>query len=125
MASPEELNKKLAEWAGFYCLEGLWTIRDEDVLEVRLPDFTQSLDACFKWLVPKVHTVGRGMLLELKAEPYKGYNAQVKDGKVQWAAYISERGYVSGEWSAWTGRHAESPALALCLAIEALIDDTT
>ena len=37
----DDLNRKLAEWAGFYCLD---------------LKFTHSLDACFKWLVPKIRT---------------------------------------------------------------------
>ena len=80
----QELNKKLAEWAGFEW----WSIhRQEDIeadtiweplggVEVLIkdnkgdmpglritvngkesyaPDFTNSLDACFEWLVPKVY----------------------------------------------------------------------
>ena len=39
----QELNRKLAEWA-------------ECFREDQLPDFTQSLDDCFKWLVPKVYS---------------------------------------------------------------------
>ena len=59
----EELNKKLAEWAGF---EGIiylntsggeagrhWSAPDKQRGGPTLPDFTSSLDACFKWLVPK------------------------------------------------------------------------
>lgn len=64
----KELNKKLAEWAGFveadikkhYYWEtggervAKWRRPDTDYsYHVRLPDFTDSLDDCFKWLVPK------------------------------------------------------------------------
>lgn len=42
----EELNKKLAEWA-------------EVPLEERLAyNFPYDLNACFKWLVPKLHSDG-------------------------------------------------------------------
>ena len=77
----KELNEKLAKWAGFerrgisYSGVQLWIAPDEikhfdkvikeqkDIEYPRmpnkdkyyqLPNFTESLDACFKWLVPKV-----------------------------------------------------------------------
>ena len=63
-----DLNRKLAKWAGFVydegaeymggggnnniLLYGLWYPPDNDeVGSPGLPDFTQSLDACFEWLV--------------------------------------------------------------------------
>ena len=63
----QELNKKLAEWAGFTYKFGKEMWNYERYKETNawweapngrrfkdLPDFTQSLDACFKWIVPKV-----------------------------------------------------------------------
>ena len=57
----QKLNKKLAEWAGFRYLpvvgyEGsVWVHPDwkygNGKWDRELPDFTQSLDACFGWLV--------------------------------------------------------------------------
>jgi hypothetical protein len=59
----QELNKKLAEWAGFRQIGKLtehhhpwWVGKNDCYLFDELPDFTQSLDACFKWLVPKAIT---------------------------------------------------------------------
>jgi len=68
----KELNKKLAEWAGFEWIAdsennewGIWQRPDgikithngeriySDSKSRYLPNFTESLDACFKWLVPK------------------------------------------------------------------------
>ena len=69
-----ELNKKLAGWAGFTevkCKDCYaepteygkghphsichYDYPDDSNTHVELPDFTQSLDACFKWLVPKAY----------------------------------------------------------------------
>ncbi|GAG55293.1 unnamed protein product [marine sediment metagenome] len=61
----EELNKKLAEWAGFSSeiFQGrrIWFAPDVEHLPALQyyedyrysPDFPSSLDACFEWLVPK------------------------------------------------------------------------
>lgn len=87
----EELNKKLAEWAG---------VKPHPVYPTGYdyPYFTDSLDACFKWLVPKLESY------ELKLN-YKKHCAWVK-----LPTKYTEFGM------------AETPALALCLAIEKLID---
>jgi len=61
----DKLNKKLAEWAGFKLedtqfYESSWgttkveTWRSPNGSSCNPPlNFTESLDACFKWLVPK------------------------------------------------------------------------
>lgn len=62
----QALNQKLAEWAGFKEADikkhYYWDIRGErkakwqepdNEWHIKIPRFTQSLDACFKWLVPK------------------------------------------------------------------------
>ncbi len=58
----QKLNKKLAEWAGLKQVprydgtdmsNPLWLYPDGNHDNL-CPGFTQSLDACFKWLVPKV-----------------------------------------------------------------------
>ncbi len=57
----EELNKKLAEWAGFEYIPDWqydmnmpshWRRGKDWFLRA---DFTHSLDACFQWLVPKAY----------------------------------------------------------------------
>ena len=113
---------KLAEWAGFSktipkvpfnelselerdLWESIWIYPDEvevNLLHSSLPNFTESLDACFKWLVPKLDWV----TLHLTPE---------KDG-----LWWSSVGVVNRHFN----YRCKEPALALCLAIEKLIDST-
>jgi len=134
----KELNRKLAEWAGFTSeevkaraadftgiyiggdglpkkppetyMKTLWHYPEESGetekgVEItaskfaRVPDFTSSLDACFKWLVPKMF-----------------YYQLSGDGKKHHCEILHKviQGYYGGD--------AETPSLALCLAIEKLID---
>ena len=104
----EELNKKLAEWAGFTYEEtadGDWHWFDmygDPLSPTGLsgePLFTDSLDACFKWLVPKL--VWNVWLI----------NA---DNGWEFSIMMPMRQVVG---------KAETPALALCKAIEKLIDE--
>ena len=117
----QELNKKLAEWAGF----SIWAEWDTGFQLFRTPQkpspdgvhydseefeknyydpistdyFTQSLDACFKWLVPKL----KGYSL---AKPtYTGVNI--------FMAYYEDNAYEGVDPIA---------SYALSLAIEKLID---
>ncbi len=95
----DKLNKKLAEWLGF-------EIPDKDIPEVIkrngrygiCPDFTNSLDECFKWLVPKL-----GREIRMYYSPYSGRTSFIVDSK-------------KFEWG------DKNSALDLCLAIEKLID---
>jgi len=108
----QELNRKLAEWAGFYCHDGMgMSDIDAEVYQVILydpngkqaaePNFTQSLDACFKWLVPKLDSTR--VLTNDAPSGDRFYNAEVKLGGRR------------------TANTSGTPALALCLAIEKLI----
>jgi len=101
----QELNRKLAEWAGFFYDEGaeygippvfgLWYPPDNDHIGYpELPPFTQSLDACFRWLGPKLNDAQKARL----------------------PGVFSHEGTFTFHWF-W-----DNPALALCLAIEKLID---
>ena len=102
----DELNKKLAEWAGLSLAEepdpysGFYLFADTDGI-CHTADFTHSLNACFKWLVPK--------LSKPSVHFYFGDNGCIC------------RLYTGSE----TGRRyeveAESPSLALCRAIERMI----
>jgi len=103
------LNKKLAEWAGFtkikklgsaWCglsptakASGYGNLEDEP-----LPNFTESLDTCFKWLVPKIITNLADIDLSTTLE------AQHK------------------LFQLWVLQDAESYATDLCLAIEKLVN---
>lgn len=98
----EELNRKLAEFAGFtydiFIYQRHWKAPDGSSME-ELPNFTSSLDACFKWLVP---AVGRSKDIEAERRQMVG------NLLMSWARDVAFLG--------------EEPALALCLAIEKLID---
>jgi len=115
----QELNKKLAEWAGFKWRqfehpikvwgeewEGAWFHLDIPELPIpkeSLPNFTNSLDACFKWLVPKFYRYWMTRTNNCKEHRFE-FSWGDADGFV---FYYAE---------------AETPALALCLAIEKLIE---
>ena len=113
----QELNEKLAKWAGnfdftpdgrYEAPDGEWNI-----------NFTESLDACFKWLVPKLRINDKYPYLnEIIIDPvvcddemyyvYLRYDSLHDDGCVE-----REEAQTS----------SKVLALALCLAIEKLIDE--
>ena len=95
LVDEQALNKKLAEFAGFVRYEN-W--------EKDLPDFPQSLDACFKWLVPE----------SLKKLMEMGYAPPLMALFTRWYDEIVT---LKGDSS-----KVDTAALALCLAIEKLID---
>jgi len=96
----EDLNKKLAEWAGLNTTHKFdpigvgnlkicrhcGSISPPIIKYCNVPNFTQSLDACFKWLVPKL--------------------SQAQYYEVLRSIFVK----------------TETTALNLCLAIEKLID---
>ena len=104
-----ELNEKLARWAGFSqtvgeSLEGIWTFPERSISSHTLPDFTSSLDACLKWLVPEIREIGYSVNL-----------------------CISEYGVLAAIYDPvyYNERDKYNIALALCKAIEQLIDKET
>lgn len=92
------LDKRLEEWVGFIpiAIDGyapFW--KDPNYKNIdNAPDFTESLDACFKWLVPKYISI----LMES----------------------VSEQTAYEMLFYKWLQEGFD--ALALCLAIEKLID---
>ena len=113
----EELNKKLAEWVGFkqhkyrkpICNHeprcSYWQSPEGDHWYGELPNFTESLDACMKWLGPKVLRDAKYLIIITQTlVQSRGYIRPVQSGK-QYDAVDNH-----------------SPALALCLAMEKLID---
>ena len=112
----EELKKKLAEWAGFELLyggvrnqyTGLQSWLRPDGKKVTRIVFTYCLDACFKWLVPKA-TAG------------DDYTIQTATSKYHTTVHISPH-YEGMPSFKYHGEGGQKPALALCLAIEKLID---
>ncbi|KKM75281.1 hypothetical protein LCGC14_1391890 [marine sediment metagenome] len=103
----DELNKKLAEWAVPAAVEiqvqekQIVIETDEGTGSIEL--LTESLDACFKLLVPNVDFGQMELYL-------------LEDGS--WLYHLN---YVGKDDKGYSGRGI-NPALALCLAIEKLID---
>ncbi len=109
----EQLNKKLAEWAGLSLKHDFKPIGFDNMVECSkcgigkpplfkyccLPNFTQSLGACFKWLVP------------IAIDNLAGSDCLVNDAR-------------QNILDMWLGeaKNKELNALALCKAIEKLID---
>ena len=97
----EVLNKKLAEWAG---LSGV-------KYDAPCPKFTESLDACFKWLVPKLigdYQYTLAMTTDVDDESREStYTFDLSSDPLVIDAESTDK----------------TPALALCLAIEKLIDE--
>lgn len=124
MANEQELNRKLAEWAGFEfvnkdrymvgvpgaMLHGYWMYpKPKEQMWGYCPNFTQSLDACFKWLVPKLDGI------VIRATRYPTIPQHIPDG-FHVVASIGALEY---------GVENKDPALTLCLAIEKLITLTS
>jgi len=107
----QELNKKLAEWAGWVKLK---TAGWKDVMgELHFePNFTLSLDACFKWLVPKLYNQGN---TEIRFSYSSAEDSVVCEIWQGWPE-LKEKGCGHGYY--WL----KEEALALCKAIEQLID---
>jgi hypothetical protein len=72
------------------------------------PNFPESLDACFKWLVPKLYR--DNYYYDLLQWDNGRHKAIISKATVEWAVTASDT-------------IAETPALALCRAIEKLIDE--
>jgi len=138
MTSEQELNEKLAKWAG---LEWKWNhdldchcgaVDDDNScrswytpngeLATRFLyediDFTHDLNACFKWLVPEITRKTPAQMLALRLSVSVDYNDTDKLNYV----YIlrQSRGLFADEYL--SSGEADTPTLALCKAIERLID---
>lgn len=107
------LNKKLAEWVGFTpahpsCGNPNHMIPPRGTLYdgcAPIPRFSESLDACIKWLVPGLADFS---LAKHQFGEYFAFASITTDNPTK--VYISRMG------------QSKEPALALCLAIEKLID---
>ena len=109
-----ELNQKLAEWRwpdgyrqGLYPQTGqvLWGNNQES----HWVDFPHSLDVCLEWLVPKLSQ--NGYFITSMSQDYPYWFCIIEGGNDE--IYANADSGVSKD---------ETPALALCKAIEKLID---
>lgn len=113
----KELNEKLAKFAGFYYFDLQVVLASpKDVAEERyrkpgcyypdgsncyeLPGFLNSLSTCFKWLMPKLKRWEAG---------------NNEDGSIWFRCALPDTTFPAEA-------RAETLSLALCLAIEKLID---
>ena len=113
----EELKEKLAKFARFKSIcakskpfEWLWWLSPQGERLRELPNFPESLDACFKGLVPKLKS-----LLDRETARIRLEYSQRKEG--EWLFYFEDYIPHSHHYA-----YGETPALALCKAIEKLID---
>lgn len=115
-----ELNKKLAERVGFTIeylrvkdnepptkygsgvITGFWRRSNNSLVKLNQLNFTHSLDACFNWLVPKA-------IDKIIA-------------RLNWSKE-SALDILFANWRHELRDEVEQPALALCKAIEKLIDE--
>ncbi len=103
-ADQVRLNHELLIWVGFTLTNGVWSYPDGVTVDNGVPYFPEDETACFKWLVPK-----------LKGET--NCIRFLQDDEIPtWDCHLMDRprNTVSAET-------AETPALALCLAIQKLI----
>lgn len=127
-----ELNEKLLKFAGFtskpapYFNQIVWYYPENistTAYTLSPPDFTTSLDACFKWLVSK-------LLEEYNIESYSfKQNAGIhysetsiwKKGSAKHGTEILQDTRIANHFETGTDLDKITP-LALCKAIEQLID---
>ncbi len=105
----QKLNTKIAKWLGWKYFENdeqcnRWLEPNGDKALVghwhlNHPYFTESMDACLKWIAPKL--LSYEIVFSVGKEPI---------------VYVTQEGKIS------TRDTNESPSLAFCLSIEQLID---
>ena len=105
----DDLNRKLAQWR-WPSLEKVAITDTEMVIRVDgehifTRPFTDSLEACFKELVPKLGDV---MVIELFPTPNNNYYCQIKN--------------LDRKIIAHSGQHCDAPAMALCKAILGVVE---
>ena len=109
--SYEELKKKLGVWAGFKWdpATNSWTAPNGN--GCNSPNFVESLDSCFHWLLPHVKLI-RIDFMGSGISP----NGEITEWQVGIVSYAKPRlNQVYG--------FAESPSEALCRAIYNLVSD--
>lgn len=111
-----DLNQKILEFAGFKALDKkgtcwqLWQWPDgRKAFTGDLPDFTDpvwGIAHLFKWVVPKVYDMELYKVNRFEGEWQAAYRARVRLARKHWLDYCTDK----------------EPALALCYAVEKLID---
>ena len=115
MPNMSDLNRRLAKWAGFYESSGpsLWWMRPNRTIYGRNhPDFTHSLDLCFKWLEPELFKQGYRYCLQQRQLPGVGEGHQM-DLRIYGGDGRSFR-----EFSGFD----KEPAMAFCNAVGKLME---
>ena len=97
MIDEQKLNKKLAEWVGMAHIHYVTPI-----------NFTESLDECFKWLVPWGEIEEITFMFSSNA-----VSCDVEAGFKFYEGHVNVDSFKEAQ---------KKSALALCLAIEKLID---
>jgi len=123
----QELNEKLAKWAGFHQVTrkevydlGYYTIwENAGYFESKLPNFTDSFDACIEWLVPKLdkYSISKNKALSLNVDCPNRITVEVMIDK----SYRTKGGFLVRN-ELWGKAMDNSAPLAFCLAVEILID---
>lgn len=123
MTEGQELRTKLAEWAGFKKEDCEYYPGDKGSIETFItdpnglgsfedeyPDFPDSLDECFRWLVPKLGSIE----ITLRYSSSHDKNRRVQNCTV----------HLFGTYHNMTDIEAtaETLTLAFCEAVEKLID---
>jgi hypothetical protein len=112
----EKLNKKIAKWCGWKYFpeedqDRRWLIpKPYNVWTWNCPNFTNSMDACVKWVIPKLHS----KLFRLSLYTYINLEPLVQ---------IDLAGLTLPEDSPICYRgFGETIPIAFCLVVEKLID---
>jgi len=101
----QELNRKLAEWR--WGESYLWYPPNEPYVS-QYPNFTRSLDACFKWLVPLINKKDYGVMIAVNRLGVPSVKLFPLIGEVVQSC---------------SKKRMDDTALALCLAIEKLLGE--
>ena len=124
----QELNKKLAEWRwgrdGIEVIEGgkyiyyhtKWHEEEKEWGIELVPDFPNDLNACYEWLVPKIiERTGHPFTLSLISGwgECGEYGAEISN-PTRW-----REGHNTSRYAL---EFDNNPALAICLAIEKLME---
>lgn len=119
------LNEKIAKWLGFKLIYNDWDTEEEFpyfipsgkpkrthmIDAIPMPNFTESMDACIKWIVSKIDT------FEISYD-YQEIDSTEQSYHVSVYKIIDENTAGYKEFNA----KDESLPTAFCLAVEKLID---